>query len=261
MEEGAAKMAPREQILAGLALGATALAGGLFAMPAIADTAADQRVGVDTAELAEDFRYQPEPTPENAAVTRLAELYGPDSRVDSPLQRVSLDLEEIASDTAVDRRFSEASNREAKCLAEAVYYEARGETRKGQVAVAQVVANRVHSKHFPDTICDVVYQGSERTTGCQFSFTCDGSMDREPVGKPWERAQLVASYVMTQSPRSLVGRSTHYHTKAVSPVWARTLKRQKVVGAHIFYSWRWMERPRTDSPQVSVSLDIAPPPA
>ena len=246
------------QTVAGWAMGFTAIIGGALTVPAIADSSSDTASDVSPSALASEFRTMPEPVSSTPAVARYVELYGPDSRAEGTLERAKLDLDAIETDMSGTRRVADAAAAEADCLAEAVYYEARGETRKGQIAVAQVIRNRVNSKHYPDTICGVVYQGSHRKTGCQFTFTCDGSMEREPVGRPWDRAQLVASYVLSQEPESLVGRSTHYHTKAVRPKWARTLKRQKVVGSHIFYSWRWQERPR-QAPAATVAMMAAPP--
>ena len=201
-----------------------------------------------------DFRRTAEPTSDSAAVRRLAELYGPDAVVDAPLQRVRFDLGSIDRDTRSLRLQSSAEMNEAVCLADAIYYEARSESRSGQVAVAQVIQNRVASKHFPDTICDVVYQGSERRTGCQFSFTCDGSMDRPLNVESWDESMDVARFVLTQTPRSLGGRSTHYHTTAVNPVWSATLEQTRQVGSHIFYRFPWRERPAA-----TASLRAAPP--
>jgi hypothetical protein len=128
-----------------------------------------------------------------------------------------------------------SSARERRCLAEAVYYEARGETLAGQKAVAEVVLNRVASRFYPNTICGVVYQGSERRTGCQFSFTCDGSMNRGAGGPAWVRAQRVADHMLLGLGTAQTGRATHYHTTAVSPVWAGSLVRTGQIGVHLFY--------------------------
>ncbi len=95
-----------------------------------------------------------------------------------------------------------------------------GESYQGQIAVAEVVINRVHSKLYPKTVCDVVYQGSARAIGCQFTFTCDGSVDRRPRGSAWARAQQVASQVLGGYARPMIGRRTHYHTDAVDPLWS-----------------------------------------
>lgn len=124
---------------------------------------------------------------------------------------------------------------ELNCLSEAIYYEARSEPRDGQVAVAQVVMNRQASRYYPGSICGVVYQGSERRTGCQFSFTCDGSMDRAPRGRAWTRSQEVALHVYMGFRPDNTRRATHYHTVAVDPIWNDTLIRTRTIGTHIFY--------------------------
>lgn len=125
--------------------------------------------------------------------------------------------------------------RELNCLSQAVYYEARGESYQGQVAVAEVVVNRTRSSAYPKTICSVVYQGANRSTGCQFTFTCDGSAHRRPRGRAWERAQQVASQVMQGYARPVTQRATHYHTRAVDPVWSSMLVETTRIGTHIFY--------------------------
>ncbi|MGQ0660094.1 cell wall hydrolase [Sphingosinicella sp.] len=128
------------------------------------------------------------------------------------------------------------------CLTAAVYYEARSETLDGQRAVAQVVLNRARHPAFPNSVCGVVYQGSQRRTGCQFSFTCDGSMQRGVRNAAgWETARQVASAALSGFVHSPVGLATHYHTTAIRPWWAPSLTRAITVGAHIFYRWpgRW----------------------
>lgn len=125
--------------------------------------------------------------------------------------------------------------REQRCLAEAIYYEARGESRQGQMAVAEVVANRVRSSLYPDTFCDVVYQGSYRDTGCQFSFTCDGSLNRRPRGAAWREANVLASQLLNGLTRPVTNRATHYHTTAIDPYWSASLVETTRIGAHIFY--------------------------
>ena len=125
--------------------------------------------------------------------------------------------------------------RELGCLSQAIYFEARGETRQGQVAVAEVVMNRVRSPAYPNSVCGVVYQGSHRTTGCQFTFTCDGSLDRRPRGVAWERAQQVATAVLQGYTRPVTQRATHYHTTGVNPVWNSGLVETTRIGVHIFY--------------------------
>ena len=135
------------------------------------------------------------------------------------------------------RHFEVAERRQAEhlCLSQAIYYEARSESVMGQVAVAEVVYNRVRDHRYPNTVCEVVFQGSERTTGCQFSFTCDGAMKKTPRGRHWARAQQVASHVVMGLNRPLTGTATHYHTDYVDPVWNKSLIHTKTIGTHIFY--------------------------
>lgn len=123
----------------------------------------------------------------------------------------------------------------ATCLANAVYYEANGEPLSGQRAVAQVVLNRLRHPRFPKTICEVVYQGSERPTGCQFSFTCDGSLARAPNPVRYKAAMGVANAALDGWVSVAAGQATHYHTLYVFPKWAPELPKLAVVGHHIFY--------------------------
>ncbi|HEY6047547.1 MAG TPA: cell wall hydrolase [Sphingomicrobium sp.] len=123
------------------------------------------------------------------------------------------------------------------CLASAVYYEAGNQDADGQRAVAQVVLNRVRHPAFPASVCSVVYQGSTRTTGCQFTFTCDGSLNRQPDAEGWQRARQVAEAALAGDVYAPVGWATHYHADYVVPTWASSLAKNAVVGAHIFYRW------------------------
>lgn len=127
-------------------------------------------------------------------------------------------------------------DRSLQCLTEAIYYEARSESEDGQRAVAQVVLNRVRHPSYPNTVCGVVYQGSQRTTGCQFSFTCTGVMG--PIGEPaaWDRARRIAAAALRGSVYRPVGLAVNYHTTAINPYWASSLRTQATVGAHIFYT-------------------------
>lgn len=128
-------------------------------------------------------------------------------------------------------------DRAAECLAEAIYYEAGSESLDGERAVAQVVLNRVRHVAFPSTVCGVVYQGSRDATGCQFTFTCDGSLNRPRVGPAWKRARQIAQAALAGSTFAPVGLSTHYHANYVLPYWAATLKKSAAIGAHSFYRW------------------------
>lgn len=125
-----------------------------------------------------------------------------------------------------------------QCLTQAVYYEAASESDAGQRSVAQVVLNRVRHPAFPNSVCGVVYQGSELSTGCQFSFTCDGSLSRVPSTGGWARARRIALAALSGWVEPSVGLSTHYHASYVLPYWASSLDKVLTVGAHIFYSMR-----------------------
>ena len=128
--------------------------------------------------------------------------------------------------------------RALQCLTSAIYYEAASETVGGQRAVAQVVLNRVAHPSYPTSVCGVVYQGSQRLTGCQFSFTCDGSLGRKPSTAAWERARAVAQDALSGDVYQPVGLATHYHTIWISPYWAPSLDPVGTIGAHRFYRWR-----------------------
>jgi spore germination cell wall hydrolase CwlJ-like protein len=123
-----------------------------------------------------------------------------------------------------------------KCLATAVLYEA-GDDTVGEAAVAQVVLNRVRHAAFPATVCGVVYQGAERATGCQFSFTCDGSLRRTMPDAAWSRARTVAERALDGRVDASVGLATHYHTDWVYPYWSPSLRKLARVGTHLFFGW------------------------
>lgn len=124
------------------------------------------------------------------------------------------------------------------CLAAAAYYEA-GREAPDQRAVAQVVLNRVRHAAFPDTVCGVVFQGADRVTGCQFTFTCDGSLGRRrPSLRDWRDARDRAAEMLLGRVESAVGRATHYHTDWVAPSWDRTMNKLAVVKSHLFFGWR-----------------------
>jgi hypothetical protein len=126
-------------------------------------------------------------------------------------------------------------SRALQCLTAAIYYEAASEPDAGQRAVAQVVLNRVAHPAYPNSVCGVVYQGSERRTGCQFSFTCDGSLARAPSRMFWLRAERVAADALAGMVYAPVGLATHYHTIQIHPYWADSLKHVGTIGAHRFY--------------------------
>jgi Cell Wall Hydrolase len=122
------------------------------------------------------------------------------------------------------------------CMTEAIYYEAALEPAAGQEAVANVILNRVRHRNYPKSVCGVVYQGSTRRTGCQFTFTCDGSLSRQPAANLWSKAAEVATRALSGSLWSGVGDATHYHADYVSPYWRTSLLAVGQIGAHIFYA-------------------------
>lgn len=128
--------------------------------------------------------------------------------------------------------------RALQCLTLALYYEAANEPTDGQRAVAQVILNRVAHPSYPNSVCGVVFQGSERRTGCQFSFTCDGSLARTPAKATWNRARRVAAAALAGYVHVPVGLATHYHATYVLPYWAASLSNVGTIGLHTFYKWR-----------------------
>jgi hypothetical protein len=145
----------------------------------------------------------------------------------TPAQRLGLD--------GKDRTAAE------KCLAQAIYFEARAEPVRGQIAVAQVVMNRVFSPYYPKDVCSVIYQNAHRHLSCQFTFACDGKPETINERGAWARAQRIAKQTLDAKvwlPE--VAKSTHYHATYVAPVWRHEMKKMARHGVHIFYRpWRW----------------------
>lgn len=132
----------------------------------------------------------------------------------------------------------QSRERALECLTQAVYYEAASEGADGQRAVAQIVLNRMRHPGYPPTVCGVVYQGSERPSGCQFTFTCDGSLVRIPVPSLWKQSKKIAAEALTGKVFAPVGHATHYHADYVMPFWADSLDKSVKVGRHIFYRFK-----------------------
>jgi hypothetical protein len=129
------------------------------------------------------------------------------------------------------------ATRAVDCLTAAIYYEAGNESLEGQQAVAQVILNRMRHPAFPKSVCGVVFQGSNKTTGCQFTFTCDGSLFRKPNDAHWARSRLVAVAALNGYVMKAIGNATHYHADYVAPYWSTSLIKVGKIGAHIFYRW------------------------
>ena len=157
-------------------------------------------------------------------------------------------LETLASFRAAEIQRAETIDSELMCMAQAVYYESAREPLEGQLAVAEVIANRMADHRYPDTACGVVFQGATRTTGCQFTFTCDGAMRVKPKGENWERAKRIAAHVLMNLNEERTGGATHYHATYVDPIWNSGLIQTNQVGLHIFYrfprgaEWASVER-------------------
>ncbi|MFL0355983.1 cell wall hydrolase [Erythrobacter sp. GH1-10] len=151
----------------------------------------------------------------------------------SRIPLVSGQLRSLANYTPIGRGTAQYSTA-LKCLTQAVYYEAANETRDGKRAVAQVVLNRMRHPAYPNSVCGVVYQGVNDRV-CQFSFTCDGALLREPLRRQWDESLSVAKDALAGKQMTEVGTATHYHADYVVPKWAYTLSKLRVVGTHIFY--------------------------
>lgn len=198
--------------------------------------------GLDQSALTVARRHDPYATAgaaqrdrQTALLTAILERRRGDSR---PAQAADAGLRgQIGLDVAQPFRMNGAreASRDLECLTQAVYYEARGEGQSGMQAVAQVILNRVRHGAFPRTICGVVFQGAGRSTGCQFSFTCNGSMRARIERGAWERARSVAARALDGFVYAPVGNATHFHTTAVNPRWSGSLVRVGQVGSHIFY--------------------------
>ena len=217
----------------------TALSATTAAKQADARRAAEAEIAVE-AELVAEF-----------AAYLAAETAGARAAFDAPRMKPAKSAGDMlaggdALSGLVDFDFTElevarVDAAERKCLAEAIYYEARSESRVGQLAVADVVLNRVASPIYPGSICGVVYQGSERKTGCQFSFTCDGSMKRPLNKRKWAASEELAGAILAGLRAPVSRNATHYHAYYVSPVWAERLTPTATIGAHKFY--RFPTRP------------------
>ena len=127
------------------------------------------------------------------------------------------------------------SGAEWKCLTEALYFEARGETVKGIFGVAEVILNRVESATYPDTVCTVINQGTGKRYRCQFTYTCDGKPETIREAKAYEKVGKIARLMLAGAPRELTDGATHYHTKSVNPSWSRAFPKTATIGYHVFY--------------------------
>jgi spore germination cell wall hydrolase CwlJ-like protein len=173
---------------------------------------------------------RPSAVDEPSKATESGESVAAKGEVNSDNQHGKTPAERLGLFDAKSRAKSE------KCLAEAVYFEARGEAVRGQIAVAQVVMNRTFSGRYPTTVCGVVYQNKHRHYACQFTFACDNNPDviREP--EMWERARKIAKAMLDgQIWLPEVAKSTHYHAYYVRPSWVSEMTKMYRFGVHTFY--------------------------
>jgi spore germination cell wall hydrolase CwlJ-like protein len=182
-----------------------------------------------TPQSYDGFGIDPLANPGTGSIDGLSDMPGHDADQTSPARLI---WQTAFHGSAID------DSRALYCLAQAIYYEAGMEPDAGQRAVAQVILNRVRHPSYPNTVCGVVYQGSERTTGCQFTYTCDGSLRRKPARFYWDRAKKVAAEALAGKSYTTVGTATHYHASYVYPYWAPSLRFLGTLGAHRFYSWK-----------------------
>jgi spore germination cell wall hydrolase CwlJ-like protein len=181
-----------------------------------------------------------------------AQAWNESNPIDATLKNFGAAPFRIPNDATADY------TRALDCLTAAIHYEAATQGPDGMRAVAQVVINRTRHPAFPHNICGVVFQGANLPTGCQFTFTCDGSLDRPPNPAAWAVARQFAVAAISGSVYPPVGMATHYHTVWVVPYWAKTLSKIGNVGAHIFYKWKdgWGQPAAFKSSYARPELDV-----
>jgi|GEM_PF-1839303 len=145
------------------------------------------------------------------------------------------DLGKVKSTIEKVDLFEKVFTKQELCLTQAVYFEARGEPLIGQVAIAEVVLNRVFDAKYPNDACEVVFQNQHLKNRCQFSFACDGKPDRPTDLAAWERSLKIVALVMAGERSGVARRATHYHASYVSPYWRTHLRKVGEIGRHIFY--------------------------
>ena len=202
----------RRGMAAALALGALG-AGSALASEATLDTGLDSLLG----ELREGAEVS---------------LAARDAILPPPSQR---GLATEATLEALIEAAAPEGDDEWRCLSEALYFEARGESLEGQIAVAEVILNRRDSGRYPETVCGVVQQGTGEKWMCQFSYFCDGLSDTIGDQRSWDRMGRIARVMLDGAPRRLTDGAQFYHTKAVDPYWADEFHQTAEIGAHLFY--------------------------
>lgn len=232
----ARKRRARLLLLAGLAVFAALAIAGLFAF---SQCCADRpgRPALAAEEPNEVTLQKPEGIIYNTHVMPLSPVEAEELNALRPVDAANV----LAADSFVilaDGRSGPHLGAALHCLQQAIYYEAANESVAGQRAVAQIVLNRVRHPAFPNSVCGVVYQGAHLWTGCQFSFTCDGSLARRPSTAGFARARRIAEEALSGEVAPGVGNATHYHANYVVPYWSDSLDKVVTIGAHIFYAMR-----------------------
>lgn len=194
------------------------------------------RVSAPKAPSATPLQAEPDAAPEGEVI-RLQDLTPDEARAWNAAKPISTLPNPAAKPFVLKTEGVIDEGRALDCMTAAVYYEAAYETLEGQRAVAQVVLNRMRHPAYPKTVCGVIFQGAERTTGCQFTFTCDGALARKPDDALWARARKIATEALNGHVMKKVGNATHYHAVYVAPYWSPNLVKVQAIGAHIFYRW------------------------
>ncbi|WP_386680875.1 cell wall hydrolase [Loktanella sp. R86503] len=206
-------------------IAAITLASVSIAAPASAEEVMTARLGAVLGQERQALQIVPD--------TRLAAL----TAVPESARRNAMpaDGDAVMTEAYLSTMTTPKGNSEWECLADALYFEARGESLQGIFAVGEVILNRVDSAEYPNTICGVVHQGTGKKFACQFTWTCDNNSDAIGNAAAFGRVGKVAKLLVDGLPRRLTAGATHYHTKAVHPSWANRFPRTASIGAHHFY--------------------------
>ena len=211
----------QSRTVADVRLGAIAITSNDTTLEALAETRAVSDILEHSWLRTVEYSIEREPA---AALLRSAAYERDVAAIDSTMK-----------DRLVSFNESEGLSAQHKCLSQAVYYEAGYEKTAGKLAVAEVIMNRVADHRYPNSVCEVVFQGATRTTGCQFTFTCDGALRRKPGAEGWKKAEAIATHILLGLHEPRTQEATHYHANYVDPIWNAGLMRTTKIGAHIFY--------------------------
>jgi hypothetical protein len=204
-------------------------------------------IALCVAPAAADVTLSTSTSPDGGISARLGGLMGVETaslaslsetrlrRLGAPYDARTSDDPRIMSTGTLDLLRRPRGDAEWECLTQALYFEARGEPIEGQYAVAEVILNRVDSPNYPDSICEVVNEGTGRLNACQFTYTCDGRPEHITDDAAWHRLGHIARIMIDGAPRDLTGDATHYHADRVNPRWSRVYPRTAEYGVHVFY--------------------------